>query len=82
MTIRNVSHEAIDTMSIGGAGAGNSYNFKIHYEVEVGAKGSDVWTSLTVLAHGERDVAKYYEWAGQEVPADVVGPYDGYGRRQ
>lgn len=81
MAIRNVSYDRIDTVTIGGAGNGNSYNFTTTYEVEVGPKGSDVWTEITTMAHGERDVASSFEYAGQEVPAELRGPYDCYGRR-
>lgn len=66
------THKAIPCTKFGGAGNGNSYNYKCTF--------NNYGHQITVLCHGERDVAELYERAGQAVPAELAGPYDAYGR--
>lgn len=80
MSIRNVSFAAIAPETHGGAGNGNTYRFRVDREIECGRPGSGVWVSCPVLAACERDVARDFERAGQPVPPELAGPYDGYGR--
>ena len=64
-----ITHKRIEPTTIGGAGYGNTYRFEV-------TRGE-----LVTLAACERDVAYSYTLAGVDVPPDVAGPYDGYGRR-
>lgn len=80
MSIRNVSFAPIAAETHGGAGNGNTYRFRIDREIECGPRGSNVWVASPVLAACERDVASDFEGAGQPVPPELAGPYDGYGR--
>ncbi|UPT53344.1 hypothetical protein [Synechococcus phage Ssp-JY38] len=64
----NVSHTRIAAQTHTGAGNGNTYRFEVATAY-----------GYTVLSACERDVAEHYTRNGQTVPADVAGPYDGYG---
>lgn len=77
--VRTVSHRRIDTVAIGGAGNGNSYNYEVTRELDNGDEAGGLFP-ITTLAHGERDVASAYEYAGLPIPAELAGPYDCYGR--
>jgi len=61
--------EKIEPITIGGAGYGNTYRFKV-------TRGT-----LTTLSSCERDVAYGYQLANMPVPEEFQGPYDGYGRK-
>lgn len=65
-----ITFEAIDAFTWGGAGAGNTYKYKINHS-EHGC----------LLSTCERDVAYYFKVAGLPVPDELSGPYDGYGNR-
>lgn len=73
MTTFAPTYERIANTTIGGAGAGNSYNFEVTFD--------NHGHIITVMCHGERDAAAYFERAGVPVPAELQGPYNGFGRR-
>ena len=64
-----ITYKKIEKVTIGGAGYGNSYNYQV-------TRGT-----LVTLAHGERDVAFDFIYAGLPVPEELQGPYDCYGRK-
>jgi hypothetical protein len=70
-----VTYEKIAPMTIGGAGAGNTYRFKVSYFTSDG-------NPITTLSANERDAAWTFERCGQPVPEELAGPYDGFGRKE
>ena len=50
-----------------------AYGYSYYFEVTKG--------DLVTLASSERDVASSFRWSGLEVPIEIQGPYDGYGRK-
>ena len=64
-----ITYKRIEPITFGGAGNGNTYRF----EVTEG--------ELVTIASCERDVASSFRWAGLPIPAELQGPYDGYGRK-
>jgi len=70
-----VTVEKIAPFSIGGAGAGNSYRYRVTYPTSSGSR-------VSVVAGNERDVAYSFRQFGLAVPAEFEGPYDGFGRKQ
>lgn len=69
-----ITYTKIAPQTIGGAGKGNTYHYKVSYFTSDG-------TPITTLATCERDVAYDFRIAGLPVPAELEGPYDGYGRK-
>jgi hypothetical protein len=69
-----VTYEKIAPTTIGGAGAGNTYKFRVTYLTSTGEP-------VTVLSTCERDVAWTLERCGQPVPEEMAGPYDMFGRK-
>jgi hypothetical protein len=65
----NITHERIEPITFGGGGYGNKYRFQV------------TQGDLVTLSTCERDVAYSYTRAGLSVPAELQGPYDGYGNR-
>lgn len=69
-----VTHEAIAPVTHGGAGAGNTYRFRVTTRTAEG----DESKSLSTCA---RDVADTYTRRGLPVPKSLAGPYDGFGHQ-
>ena len=61
-----IAHKQIEPTKI----AGNTYRFEV------------ICGNVTTWSTCERDVAYDYTLAGIEMPVDLQGPYDMYGRKQ
>lgn len=64
-----ITYKRIAPFAIGGAGNGNTYRFEV-------TRGD-----LVTISTCERDVAYSFRLAGLRVPAEIDGPYDGYGHK-
>jgi|DEB0MinimDraft_6_1074348.scaffolds.fasta_scaffold196252_2 hypothetical protein len=67
--METITYKAIKPQTFGGSYNGATYR----YEIKEG--------ELITLATNARDVAAAYRWAGQPIPAELQGPYDGLGNQ-